>query len=158
MSFTIEPKDQPKRHKGRIDQYKLPFITFHKLTVDVNHEHEKAGESAPTQMCISLLHNPLYESEQLYNVGAGIKNKTFELHQNDIALAEWIQIRKNQLQNAGYIIVERETLIKLANLQGTKRTGSANRQLIKKLSTLKTKGIILDFPSKITATVQLKIR
>jgi hypothetical protein len=155
--FIVSKKPKKNTKKTKIESFLLPWITIHKFTEVVSN---KESERYPNQISLSVLHNPLYEDEKMYNVGAGIKYSTFELHADDMQLAEWIQIRKNQQMNEKYIKPEREFLIKLANLEGTnqKHTGMANKRLKDKLERLKEKGIILSYPKKITDPVRLKVR
>ena len=155
--FIISKKQSKKTKKDRIESFLLPFITIHKFTEG---ESNKESEKYPNQISLSVLHNPLYEDEVLYNVGAGIKYKTLELHSDDVQLAEWIQIRKNQLMNEEkkYIEIDREYAIKLANLSGIKHTGMANKRLLDKFDRIKQKGIIFGFPKKITDLMKLKVR
>lgn len=65
----------------------LPFITIHKSS-DYNMTSNKKRERYPNGISFSVLHNPMYERERMYNVGAGIKFKTLELRTDDISLAE----------------------------------------------------------------------
>ncbi|MBI2173588.1 MAG: hypothetical protein HYU33_00095 [Candidatus Omnitrophica bacterium] len=93
----------------------------------------------------------------MYNVGAGIKQKTLELRPEDVCLAEWIQLRKSQLMNENYITFkDRYELLKLANLEGIKHIGMANRRLLNKLGRLKEKGIILSHPKHISFLITNK--
>jgi hypothetical protein len=118
-----------KKKKGN-DKYILPFITIHKTT-DSLPDSTKQSEKYPNQISISVLHNPLYEADKMYNVGAAIKYKTLELHADDLQLAEWIQIRKSQSMKEKYItFTSRDDLLKIAKLDGITHTGTANRALL----------------------------
>lgn len=153
--FIISKKQQKKKKKDSIESFILPFITILKYTEDTNN---KESEKYPNQISLSVLHNPLYESEILYNVGAGIKYKTLELHSDDMQLAEWIQIRKSQAIEQKYIEIDRPFMIQLANLGGIKHKGMANKRLKEKLERLKQKGIILGYPRKIIDDVKAKLK
>jgi hypothetical protein len=86
----------------------------------------------------------------MYNVGAGIKHKTLELRPEDMGLAEYIQIRINQNQGKNSItFTNRDELMKLANIDGIKHTGMANKKLLDKFGRIKEKGIILSYPSRV---------
>lgn len=152
------PKKNQKKNRDAIDTFLLPFITIHK-TSDYNITSGKKSERYPNNISFSVLHNPLYASETMYNVGAGIKHKTLELHPDDSALAEYLQIRKSQSQDQNKIIfTHRNDLMKLANLDGIKHSGMANKKLLDKFGRLKEKGIILSFSSKVVFPFFVKIR
>lgn len=153
--FIVSKQQKKKTKKTQIESFLLPFITIHKF---IEEESEKDSDRYPNQISLAVLHNPLYENEAMYNVGAGIKYTTLELHSDDIQLAEWLQVRKNQQMNEKYIVIERSFIISLANLGGIKHSGMANKRLVEKLKRLKEKGIILNCPSKITDPLKLKIR
>jgi hypothetical protein len=149
---------QPKRKKDKIDKFLMPFITIHK-TSDYNMISLQATEKYPNQILFSVLHNPLYEQETMYNVGAGIKRKTLEVHHEDIQLAEYIQIRKSQKMTNKFItFTDRMELLRLSRLSGIQHSGMANRKLLQKLERLKEKGIIINYPNKVTFPFHIKIR
>jgi|GEM_PF-6244675 len=95
----------------------------------------------------------------MYNVGAGIKRNNLELHNDDVQLAEYIQIRKSQRMKDKFIIfTDRKELLSLANLNGIKHSGMANKKLIQKLKRYKEKGIITAFPKQVMFPLHIKIR
>lgn len=75
------PAKSPKK-KDHLDTFLLPFLTIHK-TSGYNMVSSKKSDRYPNNISYSVLHNPLYERETMYNVGAGIKNKTLELRTED---------------------------------------------------------------------------
>jgi hypothetical protein len=155
--FIVSKKQNKRSKKQKNESFLLPFITIHKFTES---ESNKESERYPNQISLSVLHNPLYEDEKMYNVGAGIKYSTLELHVDDIQLAEWIQIRKSQQLEEKFIKMDRDFAIRLAGLEATnqKHTGMANKRLIDKFNRIKEKGIILVSPKRITDPIKLKIR
>ena len=153
----IEGSEQPRK-KNTIAKFLLPFITIHK-TSDYNVTSNKINERYPNNLSFSVLHNPLYEREKMYNVGAGIKRNNLELHNDDVQLAEYIQIRKSQRMKDKFIIfTDRKELLSLANLNGIKHSGMANKKLIQKLKRYKEKGIITAFPKQVMFPLHIKIR
>jgi hypothetical protein len=153
--FKVYKNKEKKTKIKQKEYFILPFITIHKGSES---ESNKESEKYPNQISLSVLHNPLYEDEKMYNVGAGIKYSTLELHSDDMKLAEWIQIRKNQQMDESHLTLDRDFLIRLANLEGIKHSGMANKRLIEKLGRLKDKGIILGHPRTITPNIRIKIR
>jgi hypothetical protein len=152
-----EKQMKPKRKKEQIESFILPFVTIHKITEKIS---DKESDRYPNQISLSVLHNPFYENEKLYSVGAAIKYATLDLEVDDMQLAEWIQIRKNQLMNECYLKLDRAFLIRLAKLEGTnqKNPTMANKRLLTKLSKLKEKGIILSCPKQIKEIINIKVR
>jgi hypothetical protein len=157
--FYVTKKYKSKPKKIKNDTFLLPLICVFKYS---DMEGDKESDKYPSQISLSVLHNPLYESETMYHVGASIKYSTLELNSDDMQLAEWIQVRKNQEMKEKFISLDREFLIKLANLERTdqKHKGMANKQLLDKLRRLKDKGIILGHPQKIASKTKnhLKVR
>lgn len=157
--LTVEKKEKPGKKKREIATFILPFITIHKMIEDDFINRGKESDRYPNQISISVLHNPLYESERLYSVGAGIKWKTLELSHDDMQLAEWIQVRKSQSMKEKYItFTNRKELLRLAKLDGIKHSGMANKKLLLKLERLKEKGIIKDYPKMVADVMRIKIR
>lgn len=157
-SFEITKIEKKKKSSKNIDTYRIPFITIFKTTSEIEETSTKESQKYPKRITFSPLHNPIFEKEKLYTVGAGIKYSTLELNIDDTPLAQFIQVRKSQLSKKKFIQIDRPMALKLANLEGTKHTGSANRRLLEKLGRLKEKGIIIDFPKRITDLINLKIR
>ncbi len=155
--FYISKNGKGKRKKER-ESYVLPFITILRITEDIS--MLKESEKYPNHLSLSVLHNPLYNQDIMYSVGAAIKKKSLELRSDDVQLSEWIQIRKSQLLDKIYMTLERDFLINLAKLEKTNQSNPrmANKRLIEKLGRLKKNGIILDFPQKIKNPIHLKIR
>lgn len=156
--FEITKNGRQKRSSKNIDTYKIPFITIFKTTSDTESIATKESQKYPKRITFSPLHNPVFEKEKLYTVGAGIKYSTLGLTADDIVLAQYVQVRKSQLRKDKFIKLDRQYALQLANLEGTKHTGSANRRLLEKFSRLKEKGIILDYPKRIADTINLRIR
>jgi hypothetical protein len=155
--LTVEPNKA--RKKNGIDRYLLPFVTLHKITTSSELANLKESERYPNEISLSVLHNPLYEHEKTYNIGAPIKKRTLELRVEDVQLAEYLQIRKSQLMKEKYItFTDRAELMKLAKLDGTKHTGTANRALLQKLERLKEKNIIVNCPQQVNFPFHIKIR
>lgn len=149
---------ESSKKKNQINSFLLPFITIHK-TSTYNMASEKKSERYPNSLSFSVLHNPMYERESMYNVGAGLKHKTLELRPEDTMLAEYIQIRKSQLMTGNHIIFhEREALFKLAGLEGIEHVGMANKRLLDKFGRIQDKGIILNYPRRVTFPFHVKIR
>jgi len=152
-----QTKNQNNRNKEKIDSFILPFVTIHKTTGRIG---GKESEKYPNRVSLSVLYNPLYKDEKMYNLGAGIKNTTLELEADEIQLAEWIQIRKSQSMTNPNIKFDRAFLIDLCKLNGTdkKNPTMANKRLLIKLERLKEKGIILGYPKQIKEIVSIKAR
>ena len=168
LSYTkliVTKKDKNKKtelefklKRSKAKQFVLPFITIHTFSA-YNFKSEKESERYPNSLSFSVLDNPEYEKEKMYNVGAGIKYSTLELRAEDLQLAEYVQIRKSQLMKEKFItFTERKELMKIARLDGVKHTGSANRALTQKFERLKDKKIIIDYPEKVTFPFHIKIR
>jgi len=155
---SYKKKTTKTQTKNHIDRFILPFITILK-TSNYNLASTKKSERYPKNITFSVLHNTLYEQDSMYNVGAGIKHKTLELRQEDIALAEWIQIRKSQLMEKEYITIkDKDFLFKLANVDRIQHSGMANKRLLDKLKRLKEKKIILNYPNRVIFPFHIKIR
>lgn len=156
--ITITKKTKAGKKGNEINKFILPLITINGSS-DYNMTSNKKSETYPNKISFSVLYNPLYKEEIMYSVGAGIKQKTLELSHEDLPLAEYIQIRKSQLMNKNYIVFEdRESLLKLANLDGIKHSGMANKRLLGKFGRLQEKGIIVFYPNRVTFPFTVKIR
>ncbi len=150
-----KPLKKSQKTKAKIISYKIPLIQITEET------RKTSKEKYPEQITISLRpFEPEPQDEKIYHVGAAIKNKTLDLHADDVFLAEWIQIRKGQRQGHNFITLDREHLMKLSGLQKTNASNKsvANKQLTNKLKRLYEEGILKDYPFKIQDTVRLRIR
>lgn len=139
-------------------EFHMPFITIFK-TSRHNPASDKISDRYPNSLSFSVLYNPLYAKEALYHVGAGIKQKIFELRPEDAAFAEWISVRKNQKRTATSItFYERDELMKLAGLEGIKRRATQNDRLLKKLKRIRKTGTIISYPSRVTFPFTIKTK
>lgn len=146
------------KRNGQIETFLLPFITIHK-TSDYDMASNKKSDKYPNKISFSVLHNPMYAKEEMYNLGAGIKKRTLELRLEDQLLAHWIQVRMSQLMNDSHVkFTERDSLLKMSGLDGIKHSGMANKKLLEKFGRLKEKGIILDYPSTVSFPFYVKVR
>lgn len=156
LMVTKTKKVYKKKHSTT--KFLLPFITIYR-TSEYDLTSDKNSNHYPNNLTYAVLHNPLYEQEKMYNVGAGIKYKTFELRPEDSWLAQYIQIRKSQCPTNNHIVfADRDNLLKIAGLDGIKHTGMANKRLIEKLARLRERGIIAVFPERIAFPLYIKTK
>lgn len=151
-------KNQEKSSEPK--SFILPFVTILQ-TSSYNMVSEKKSNQYPNNLTYSVLHNQMYENEKMYNLGAAIKKRTLELSHDDMQLAEYIQIRRSQIMKETQKFItftDRIELMKLANLDGIKHSGMANKKLLEKFKRIQDKGIILDFPQKVIFPFHVKIR
>jgi len=157
LSYTKIIVTKNKFSRSKIKQFIIPLVTVFG-TSGHNLESDEELKKYPNVVEFSLFHNPEYEKEMLYRVGAAIKKKTLSSHENDILFSQWIQTRKSQLIKSKYIqFVDREELLLLAGIN-IQHTGMQNVRLLKKLKRLKEDGVIIDHPPKITFPLIIKIR
>lgn len=151
--FTRKRKKSP-RSKTEVED----FIEIRAL--EIAKGTRKPDEKYPESITITVLNTASLQNEKMAFVGAGYKHRTLELHADDSLLAQVIQTRKNQMQQAKHLKLDREHLIKLAGLSKTDKTNKAeaNRLLVEKLKRFQEKGIIIDYPKRIREQAILKIR
>jgi hypothetical protein len=152
----IFKRKKPSRSKSKLREeyieYEIRLLEIHGKIV--------AHDSYPNEITLTILNSAAFQNEKTAFLGAAIKNKTLELHSDDLSLALWVQTRKSQRMNENFIKLERDSLYRLAGLQKTSETNRshANKLLLVKLRRLWDKGIIISMPEKIEKIVVLRIR
>jgi hypothetical protein len=141
--------------KGRdkVESYEIRLLEIHRRSGDKN-------EETPQELTMTVLNAPALQKQKTTFVGVGVKNKTLELHADDMMLASFIQTRKNQNMESAHIRFERDSLMEISGLSQTNKTekARANKLLLEKLNRLREKGIILNSPKRIDTFISLKVR
>nr|MBA3817110.1 hypothetical protein [Parachlamydiaceae bacterium] len=128
-----------KRKKSPHSKSKLreEYIEYEIRLLEI-HGKVVAHDSYPNEITLTILNSAAFQKEKTAFLGAAIKNKTLELHSDDVSFALWVQTRKSQRMNENFIKLERDSLYKLAGLQKTSETNRshANKLLLVKLRRL----------------------
>lgn len=160
--FTLKKaaalKLPPKSKKITI--FIFPLITIFDIS-DCNIKSDNKSDRYPNDLSFSVVHNPNYEKEKMYNLGAIRKLKILELRHEDTRLATHISTRKSQLMKKDTItFTDREWLFKLANLDDTnpKYKKVANQRLLEKFARLQDTGTIISYPKRVIFPFTIKIK
>jgi hypothetical protein len=160
LKFIYKKKDRGKEKQIHIPLVKILETEKAFTRKDLQEKYKSNNKKTnyyPTDITLSVLHNPLYD-EKLYQIFVGIKKSFFELPIDDQELAVYIEIRKHQLMEQKYIKITRSEAIKKGKLDGINHSGMANKKLLNKFERLKLSKIIISYPKKITEVLKLKIR
>jgi hypothetical protein len=152
-------KRKRKKSSRSKNKSKEEYIEYEIRLLEI-HGKIAAHDCYPNEITLTILNSAAFQEEKTAFLGTAIKNKTLELHSDDVSLALWVQTRKSQRMNENFIKLERDSLYRLAGLQKTSETNRshANKLLLVKLRRLLDKGIIVSVPEKIEKIVVLQIR
>ena len=141
------------RGKDKVESYEIRLLEIHRRSGDKD-------EETPQELTMTVLNAPALQKQKTTFVGVGVKNKTLELHADNVMLASIIQTRKNQMMDASHVKFKRDDLVEIAGLSRTneKNKAEANKLLLEKLERLREKGIILNRLKRVNDHISLKVR
>lgn len=172
--FSSEEKLTFFTHLRTLERTKLQFrrrestkrgglpntVTIEMPLLQIVQQRGREQSACPDEITICVMDLNHVQGSKTAFAPAKFKRSTLELHADNINLAQSIQVRASQNQQTKTITYDRVDLIRLAGLEGTDASHRpmANKRLREQLDRLRMKGIILEYPQKITDRVVLRIR
>ena len=149
----VYTKSYKVKGKDKVESYEIRLLEIHRRSGDKD-------EETPQELTMTVLNAPALQKQKTTFVGVGVKNKTLELHADNVMLANIIQTRKSQNMKASHLQFKRGDLIEIAGLSKTndRNKAEANKLLLEKLERLREKDIILNCPKRINDVISLRVR